>query len=133
MMNKRELRARENRRTLLFGISMILISFFILFCVAITVEGKSQPDKKANDLYYAKQEAEWKPLIRTCLEEAGIHNAGIMITHTEDGDGNREYTIRVHHERIGKMTDEERSTLEKALAGIAYQDAFCTATAELTD
>jgi hypothetical protein len=132
-MKRETLQSRENRRIVLFGITMVMISFFILFCVAITVEGKSEPDKKATDRYYAEKEAVWKPMIRTRLEEEGFHNAGIMITHTDDGAGHREYTIRVHHKRFGKMTEEERECLENSLTGIAYQDAFCTATTELTD
>ena len=132
MMRNRELRARENRRIVLFGTAMILISFFILFCVVITVEGKSSPDKKATDRFYAEREAEWKPLVRTCLEEAGLHNAGLMITHREDGEGNREYTIRVHHQRLAGLSEEDRCALEADLEAIAYQDAFCTAAAELT-
>ncbi len=133
MMKNNSLGKRENVRILVFGISMVIISFVILFCVAVTVEGKDRPDAKAMARFYSQKEAEWKPLIRTCLEEAGFHNAGIMITHREDGEGNREYTILVHHQRVGKLTEEERTHLEGEIAALAYQDDHCLAMAELTD
>lgn len=61
---------------------------------------------------YGMVEKAYVEEVRQILLEKGCKDAGITLTYITDGEGNRDYTITLHHRKIKKMKDNEWSILQ---------------------
>lgn len=61
---------------------------------------------------YRAMEEEYVNEVRLILLEKGCKNAGITLTYISDAEGNREYTVTVHHARMEKMENQELLLLQ---------------------
>ncbi len=78
--------------------------------------------------YYREREEQMVKDIRAYLNLQGFDNSGVMLTRVADGNGNRRYTVTVHHREIDRMEEAERENLAQRLAAFAFRDdssTFC--------
>ena len=61
---------------------------------------------------YAVLEQECMQEVKNILLEKGCKNAGITLTYVADMEGNREYTVSVHHKNLDIMDAEEYGILQ---------------------
>ena len=110
----------------IFGVLTVLLVLIIVFCVKGTVMSRGNGECERRNHYYAALEQEYLERTRLLLEEEGLRDCGVNIRWVDDGNGNREYTILIHHRNLNHMSEQEKSALENMLSGIEFQDASCS-------
>lgn len=108
-----------------FGIITVLLVLVIVFCIKGTVMSRGSGENERKNHYYAALEQEYLERTRILLEEEGLRDCGVNIRWVDDGNGNRKYTILLHHRDLNHMSEQEKLALEKMLSGIEFQDAAC--------
>lgn len=112
-------------RNLLFCTFTALLVGLITLCVTGTVIGQSHIDESGMEAFYRAREKEMADEVRNYLDENGFRNSGVALTRVVDGEGNRKYTLTIHHDRIDVMSDEERNELSSRLSDFNFADENC--------
>lgn len=107
------------------GLLMIAILVLVLG-IGMTVKAASFKEKEKifNDEQYRMMEKEYVNEIRLILLEKGCKNAGIALTYVTGAEGNRDYTLTLHHARLEKMEVQELALLESRLQESAEKILF---------
>lgn len=111
-------------RTFTVIISAMLILVTAL-CVSGTVLSQSGHASEAEEKYYKEMEEIYADEIRTLFEEAGYRNSGIMMTRIIDEEGQRSYTVTIHHDKLHKLSAAEKQELLDACGRIEFPDREC--------
>lgn len=109
-------------------VTFIVSVFLILvtaFCVSDTVFSQSSHERVLEEKYYREMESIYVREVRDLLTDKGYENSGIAMTYVLDEDGMRTYTVTIHHRRIDRLSDEEKSALLSQCGKIAFPDAAC--------
>ena len=109
-----------------FGIMTVILVAVIFFLIGGTVMSMSDNDHMRNNHYYAALEQEYLQKARQLLEEEGLKNCGVNLRWVDDGNGNREYTMLLHHRRLTRMSEEEIENLTDRLSGAEFRDDACS-------
>lgn len=113
------------KRNLLFCAFTTLLVVMIALCVTGTVIGQSHIDDREMEAYYHAKEKEMVDEVRKYLNDNGFRNSGVALTRVVDGEGNREYTLTIHHDRIDVMSTEEMDELKSRLSAFNFQAENC--------
>lgn len=99
----------------------IILTLVLILITTLSIRGTAYSMEKTNmhdsmDPYYKSLENEYTNNVKNLLSELGYSNAGIMLTKVVDVDGNREYTLSLHHkllsnnnERLNEVTEAIKS------------------------
>lgn len=102
-----------------FWLITVLLVTIIAFSTTGTVMGMEKGKVKVDEKYYRQIEKEYVKQVRVFLKDAGYDNCGVALTKVFYEDGTREYTLNIHHKRIGKLTVAEKEQLKEELAAVA--------------
>lgn len=105
-----------------FGVLTVILVLIIVFCVKGTVMSREDSERGKQNHYYAALEQEYLDRTQQLLEEQGLKNCGVNVQWVTDGDGSREYTILLHHRKLDRMTQEEKSVLQDMLTEMEFRD-----------
>lgn len=111
---------RMRRKT--FGVLTVILVLIIVFCVKGTVMSREDAERGKQNHYYAALEQEYLDRTQQLLEEQGLKNCGVNVKWVTDGDGSREYTVLLHHRKLDRMTQEEKSVLQDMLTEMEFQN-----------
>ncbi len=114
-----------SRNILFYGATAVLI-MIITLCCSITVMSKNDITAKEKQAYYLEKEREVVKETRAFLNEKGFRNSGVSMTRVVNEEGERDYTITIHHEKIDKLDGGERELLKAELGKLTFADADCT-------
>ena len=89
---------------------LVLIS---AFCVTKTVQSQSNAEQLEIEQHYRVQEEQLVEDIRSYLNESGFRNSGVMLTRVVAEDGQRQYTISIHHDKISKLEAVQKEKLKQ--------------------
>lgn len=115
----------------LFGVLTVILVLIIVFCVKGTVLSRESVERGKKNHYYAVLEREYLDRTQQLLEEEGLKGCGVNLRWVSDGDGSREYTILLHHRKLNRMSEEEKSVLTDMLTEMEFQDEACSFRYEL--
>ena len=107
------------KRFVLITVVLIMVT---VFCTTGTVMGMEKDAARVDEKYYKQMEKEYVKQVRSYLQEEGYENSGVTLTKILFEDGSREYTLNVHHKRIGKLSESEQNALRNALAEFADEE-----------
>jgi len=108
-----------------FYITAGLLILFIFSMMTITVNATESKRLQHVDSYYEEIEDEYIKVLRDELTNKGYRNAGITMTKIFFENGEREYTVKLHHKRMDNLTDLEKEELLEQLSEIAFADSEC--------
>jgi len=108
-----------------FYITAGLLILFIFSMVTMTVNATENKRLQHVDSYYEEMEEEYVKILRDELTNKGYRNAGITMTKILYDNGEREYTVKLHHKRMNNLEDSEKEELLKQLSEIAFADSEC--------
>ena len=111
-----------------FGILIVMLVLVIVFCIKGTVMGGAKEQGGRNNHYYASLEREYREKLRDVLDSRGLQNCGVNIRWVADGAESREYTVFLNHQRLSRMTQEDKTALEDMLSGAEFADDSCSFT-----
>lgn len=109
-----------------FRVLTVVLVLIIVFCVKGTVASRESVECGKRNHYYAVLEQEYLDRTHQVLEEQGLSGCGVNLRWVADGNGSREYTILLHHRKLNRMTEEEKSDLTDMLAKMEFQDEACS-------
>lgn len=109
-----------------FGILTVLLVLIILFCMKGTAMSMGKTRLAGEDDHYQALEREYVTAAREYLKGQGFDDCGIMLTRMTGEGGRREYTVRIHHRRLQRMSPEEKSILESILSQEEFGQEVCT-------
>ena len=116
----------KNSKNLKWILTTIVLILVTAFSIAGTVISKN--DFKAGELeqYYLQKEKQLTEDVRDFLNQKGYRNSGVTVTRVVESNGNREYTVTVHHGDIDRMTEGERTVLSGEMGNLTFEDEHCT-------
>lgn len=116
----------KNGKNLKWILTTIVLILVTAFSIAGTVISKN--DFKAGELeqYYLQKEKQLTEDVRDFLNQKGYRNSGVTVTRVVEANGNREYTVTVHHGDIDRMTEGERTVLAGEMGNLTFEDEHCT-------
>ncbi|MCM1046688.1 MAG: hypothetical protein NC417_14385 [Candidatus Gastranaerophilales bacterium] len=106
------------------GTALLILAVALTF--TITACGGSREDGMKTESYYREREQELESVVRNYLNENGYADSGVALTRVVDGEGNRAYTLTIHHRRIDRMEAAERAALAKQIAQFMFAEEGCT-------
>ena len=111
------------------NLGFVLVTFVLVllisFCVTETVSCRGVASDRELENYYGSLERELIKKTKDYLGESGFRNSGVMLTKVIEEDGMREYTLTVHHKKMGKLTSCERIALEEQISNFEFDDEKC--------
>ena len=107
------------KRFVWFTVLLVLIT---VFCTTGTVMGMEKGNVKVDEKFYRQMEQDYVSQVREYLNDEGYNNSGVALTKVYYEDGDREYTLNVHHKRIEKLTSAEREQLRQQLLNFAITE-----------
>lgn len=125
-MNRTAICKSTNINNLTFIVTTIVLIAIIGFFASCTVISQSDIGVREMENYYREQEKELLQETKALLTEMGFKNSGVTLTRVVDEEGKREYTFTIHHGKIDKMNETERTELAKLLLADAEIDENCT-------
>lgn len=113
------------------GSKFCLVALAVAVCTAILSLTAGAVVSRADGVaqtegYYREMEKELTQRVREYLDGQGFRNSGVMVTRVDDGQGNREYTVTVHHRGIDRLAQAERERLLTELAAFDFQAEHCS-------
>ena len=108
-----------------FYIMAGLLVLFIFSMMTITVNATDDKRLQHVDSYYEEIEDDYIKLLRDELTNKGYRNAGITMTKIFYENGEREYTVKLHHKRMDNLSKTEREELLEHLSEVAFADSGC--------
>ena len=106
-------------------IAMVLV-MALLLVFGGTVSGQVQEDVSISEEAYIQLEGEYVQQLRSMLRERGYENCGINLTRVVDTEGERAYSIVLHHKYLNKLTGEQEQSLFAELGSVAFQLSDCS-------
>ena len=104
----------------------IILVIVTAFCCAGTVMSRSDFSRAELEKFYQEWESQLTDDIREYLEQQGYENSGVMLTRVVDGNGDRQYTFRIHHRGIMELGEAGREKLAGNLYQMIPADEKCT-------
>ena len=102
-----------------FYIMTIGLLIFVFMMMTMTVNAMEDKRLQHRDEYYEEMEDCYVKALRE------NRNAGITMTKVFYEDGAREYTVKLHHKRMERLTMQEQQDLLKELSQIEFADSEC--------
>ena len=115
---------RENVK--LIGMSIVGIITMVMIIVLSTVFVRSAQADAELAKYYAELEDDYKHSVRSYMNEEGFVNAGINITRIVDAEGNRIYTVKIHHSRLDSLDEKKRNNIVTEISKMGFDDERCS-------
>ena len=108
-----------------FGAVTVALVIIIVFCVRGTVMSREDNRRAERNHTYAALEQEYLERTHRLLEEEGFKNCGVNLRWIDDWEGNREYTVLLHHRRLERMSGEEQAALTDRLSAAEFRNTGC--------
>jgi hypothetical protein len=120
-------KAREIIMMRAYRFYMITIGLVIMAFTTMTMSVNATEKKRLQykDEYYEEIEDSYVQELRGALADRGYSNAGITMTKVFYEDGSREYTVKLHHKRMERLTKQEQDDLLADLTDVSFDDSEC--------
>ena len=114
------------KKNITFFITTFILVLITAFCMGSVVLGMPKDQVKVNEAYFEQMEEDYVREVKVLLKEAGLSDAGVMLTHVRESDGSRVYTLSIHHNRYEYLDAAERSAISDSLEKCAFEAEDCT-------
>lgn len=118
--------SRKLVRNILFYVMTLALVLTAALLVTFTAHSKERMDEKEEERYYRGLEREFVSDVGEFLNGIGCVNSGVTLTRVVDREGNRAYTVTVHHRKIDRMEQVEREELAGQMEALSFAAEGCT-------
>ena len=108
--------------TMMVSVVLILV---IAFCISGTVMSQGKNAGRVEARFYRELEQAYVNEVRLFLEERGYENCGITMTKVIEKDGERNYTVTIHHKKLDNLSDLEQRKLLTECGRIEFPVTEC--------
>ena len=109
---------------------LFVILLSVLFIGPVKASG-AEPDAHVQSIYYHELESRFREVLEYELQKEGMENAGINISCITDISGNRTVTVSVHHYKIDRMSENEKTEFIGEISSVGFADDSITVVYEL--
>ncbi len=74
---------------------------------------------------YREMEEQYLSQVQAVMAQAGYPNSGVTMTYVTVENGDRHYTVQIHHRRLEKMKTEEQEQLKQQVETATSKMASC--------
>lgn len=107
-------------KTIRFLMVTLLLVCIAAFSVTGTVMCMEKSGKPEDAMECRRIENSYLKNLRTELENQGYSNCGITMTKVTEEDLPVEYTVRIHHKRIGRLDADGKTVLKDNLTQVDF-------------
>lgn len=100
----------------------LVIAVVTFITTSITVTSCKKGAASDNAAYYHQLEQAYVKEARKVMNEQGYFDAGITMTRRMNEDGDRIYTVKVHHNRLNNASSERTNEVLELLTNIPFED-----------
>lgn len=108
-----------------FYIMAVALVLFIFSMMTMTVNATENKKLQHQNAYYEEMEDAYVDSLRSELAAKGYRNAGITMTKIFYENGEREYTVKIHHKHMEQLSSEEQGVLLEELSMTNFTDSEC--------
>lgn len=113
-------------RNILFYVMTLALVFTAALAAVFTVHSQEKIGAGETEYYYRGLERELVDDVKDYLNGIGCADSGVTLTRVVDGEGNRAYTVTVHHWGIDRMAQIEREELAGQLETLSFVEEGCS-------
>lgn len=118
------------RVKMLKDVLFVLFTMVLVLCIAFfidaTVEGQEDGKVTVDEEYYKVLESDYVKSVRCFLAEQGYENSGVNLTMVADAEGNRSYSLQLHHKKMESLTEAQQEELFEAIKEMSFQVMGCS-------
>lgn len=114
------------RKGFVFVVLTMVLIMLLALGMSCSVSSQAESEVTADEASYIVLEGGYVQQLRSILREEGYENCGINLTRVVDGEGERSYSIVLHHKYLDKLSEEEQQELFAELAGCAFHFSNCS-------
>lgn len=74
---------------------------------------------------YREMEEQYLSQVQAVMARAGYPNSGVTMTYVTGENGDRQYTVQIHHRRLENMKAEEQEQLKQQVQDATGQMGAC--------
>lgn len=107
---------------------ILILIIMIVLGMAVSINAKGNDDKNvkaAEKVYQQNLDKNLVNVVRTSLEKEGYFSCGITLSSVTKLNENKEYTVKIHHDRISNLSDDDKDMLMARLEKITYPYDKC--------
>lgn len=108
-----------------FYIVAAALVLFIFSMMTMTVNATEDKKLQHQNAYYEEMEDAYLDSLKGALTGKGYRNAGITMTKIFYENGEREYTVKIHHKRMEELSPKEQEGLLEELSMTPFADNQC--------
>lgn len=108
-----------------FGIVTLVLIMVIAFFAKGIVMSKDGDSRAKENAYFAVLEEQYRKDMKTILNDNGLNNCGVTMTRVTELDGMREYTVRLHHEKLNRADESRKADLLRELKALEFEGECC--------
>lgn len=118
------------RDGILAGLAALGIVMAAVLFITGSIQSQAADTLRAQEEYYEQLEREYIGQVRSFLDRQGYRNSGVTLSRVVDSEGQRSYTILVHHRAMDQLEDEELAELLGQLEDMGFYAPGCSFTAQ---
>ena len=102
---------RNMRKITITVLLTLLLVLITAFGISGTVHSQSKDNNILEEQCYRTARQEYVQVVEKFLEEKGYGSSGVTVNYVINEDNTVEYTVTIHHRKIDRLDEEERSLL----------------------
>ena len=107
-----------------YFVATLWLVIILALSSAKVVSSREKLAQQELDRYFCQMEKETVKEVRNILGSQGYINSGVTLTRITEADGQVEYVLNIHHERLYQIDDEERQELVEKLDDISAKRGY---------
>lgn len=107
-----------------YFVATLWLVIILALSSAKVVSSREKLAQQELDRYFCQMEKETVKEVRNILGSQGYINSGVTLTRITDVEGQVEYVLNIHHERLYQIDDEERQELVEKLDDISAKRGY---------
>lgn len=118
------------RDGIFWGVAALGIVMAAVLFITGSINSQAADTLKAQEEYYEQLEREYIGQVRSFLTQQGYRNSGVTLSRVVDDEGQRSYTILVHHSAMDQLEDEKLAELLGQVENMGFYVPGCSFTAQ---
>ena len=107
-----------------YFVATLWLVIILALSSAKIVSSREKLAQQELDRFFCQMEKETVKEVRNILGSQGYINSGVTLTRITEAEGQVEYVLNIHHERLYQIDNEERQELVEKLDDISAKRGY---------
>lgn len=112
---------------LLVAAALVVITVLMVYSTRQHIQQRKGDaiQREETEENYREMEEQYRLQVQEVMTQAGYPNSGVTMTYVTGENGDRQYTVQIHHRRLEKMKAEEQEQLKRQVLDVTGQMGAC--------